>query len=294
MHTPSKLRSKLSRNAALSTILVLAMSNAAAADKTTHVYKKVGALEIKADVYTPPKTNGNPSGPRPVVVWIHGGALINGHREGVFKPMHDALLERGCVVVSIDYRLAPETKLPEIVTDVEDALGWVRTQGPKLFSADPERVAVFGGSAGGFLTLVAGTFASPPPRALVSLWGYGEVLTEWGTSPSPHARHHQLTMSDEQMVQLAKGPPVSDSRDRRSDGGAFYQSARRTGTWPKWVSGFDPVTQSERIQEFLPLHHVNAEFPPTLFIHGTADTDVPFKQSQLMVAELINMASNMN
>ena len=53
------------------------------------------------------------------------------------------------MVVSIDYRLAPETKLPAIVEDVQDACRWVRERGPKLFRIAPERLAVMGGSAGG-------------------------------------------------------------------------------------------------------------------------------------------------
>ena len=44
----------------------------------THTYKTVGKLPIKLDLYLPQQT-----GPCPVVVWIHGGALINGHRGGI-------------------------------------------------------------------------------------------------------------------------------------------------------------------------------------------------------------------
>ena len=42
------------------------------------------------------------------------------------------------ILVSIDYRLAPETQLPEVIADVEDAFRWIRKEGPKLFGADPE------------------------------------------------------------------------------------------------------------------------------------------------------------
>jgi acetyl esterase len=90
-----------------------------------------------------------------VIVWIHGGALITGNRD-LEKPeditrlllafakaggaliMDDRDLEkpedillafakaRGCAVVSIDYRLAPETKLPDIISDIEEAFRWRR------------------------------------------------------------------------------------------------------------------------------------------------------------------------
>ena len=71
-----------------------------------------------------------------------------GRRQGVPQPLMDRLIEAGFAVVSIDYRLAPETKLPAIVADVEDAFEWIRGQGPDLFRADPDRIAVLGSSAG--------------------------------------------------------------------------------------------------------------------------------------------------
>src|SRR5258708_6869796 len=66
---------------------------------TTYAYKEVGDLKIKADVHTSGDRRA-----RPVLVWIHGGALIMGHREGVDQRLKDALLEDGFAVVSIDYR----------------------------------------------------------------------------------------------------------------------------------------------------------------------------------------------
>src|SRR5262245_33503465 len=91
----------------------------------TFTYKKV---EIKADVYRLPGDDV-----RPVIVWIHGGALILGHRGMLDADQRQLYLQAGYVVVAIDYRLAPETKLPAIVEDVRDACQWVRNQGPKLF-----------------------------------------------------------------------------------------------------------------------------------------------------------------
>ena len=112
--------------------------------KVTYNYKTVGDLQIKADVY---RESGD--GVQPVVVWIHGGALITGHRESVPQWLLDASRERNWTVVSIDYRLAPETQLPQIIQDVEDAFRWIGEKGPSLFHADPARIAVAGNSAGG-------------------------------------------------------------------------------------------------------------------------------------------------
>ncbi len=84
--------------------------------RSTVTYKTVGELNILADVYRPPGEK-----PVSVVVWIHGGALINGHREGISGRVRNYVKDRGFALVSIDYRLAPETKLPLILEDVQDA-----------------------------------------------------------------------------------------------------------------------------------------------------------------------------
>src|ERR1700687_4472059 len=119
--------------------------------KKIYTYKTVEKCKIQADVY---RIEGEKN--RPGVVWIDGGALIMGHGGQVDRALLRKLLKAGYAVVSIDYRLAPETKLPAILEDVQDACTWVREKGPGLFHSDPKKIAVMGGSAGGYLTLAAG------------------------------------------------------------------------------------------------------------------------------------------
>ena len=247
---------------------------------TTHTYKTVNGLEIKADVH-----RVNDGLLRPIVVWIHGGALIMGHREGVNIRVRQAMLEAGYCIVSIDYRLAPETQLPAIIEDVEDALTWIREHGPELFHADPTRIAVMGGSAGGYLTLMTGCRVKPRPSVLVAFWGYGDLIGDWYSKPSPHARHHRTKMSMDQAWQQVNGPPVADSRNRKGDGGAFYQYCRQHGEWPKAVSGWDPHTEGEKFHPYMPVRNVTKDYPPTLMIHGMTDTDVPYELSVMMAQE---------
>src|SRR5262249_43177287 len=216
-------------------LLMIAVPVSAEVRKQTHTYKKVDSLPIKADVYREDDTTK-----RPVVVWIHGGALIMGNREGIAKRLKDAVLEAGCILVSIAYRLAPETQLPGVVADVEDAIKWVHEKGPKLFHADPDRIAVAGGSAGGYLTLVTGHRAKPRPVALVSFWGYGDLVGSWYSEPSPHPRHNKVKVTRDEAYKQVNGPAVADTRDRKGDGGKFYLYCRQPGTWPKAVSGWDP------------------------------------------------------
>ncbi|MBS0263043.1 MAG: alpha/beta hydrolase [Planctomycetes bacterium] len=247
----------------------------------TFTYKRVGDLQIQADVYTQGERQQ-----RPVLVWIHGGALIMGHRELIDSRLKDELLGRGYAFVSIDYRLAPETQLPQIIEDVTDALRWVHDEGPELFQADPRAIAVAGSSAGGYLTLVTGYRAKHRPVALVSFWGYGEIVGPWYSEPSPHPRHHQSKLTREQAFAQVSGPPISDARQRRGDGSGFYQFCRQQGSWPIAVTGWNPKTEPDKFVPYMPLKNVTADYPPTVFIHGTLDTDVPYEESVLMSREL--------
>lgn len=246
--------------------------------KATYEYKYVEGHAIKADVYRPPDNRV-----RPVILWIHGGALIFGDRTKIRAVQLARYLKEGFVVVCIDYRLAPETKLPGIIEDLQDAYRWVRTQGPLLFHCDSKRVAVVGHSAGGYLTLSAGYQCEPPPRALVSFYGYGDITGAWYSRPDPF---------------YSKEPAVSAEKARQSVGNTivtegeeeqrwfFYLYCRQQGLWPKEVGGWDPEKEPSRFAPYCPVQNVRSNYPPTLLLHGDHDTDVPFQQSELMAREL--------
>ncbi|MCB1124212.1 MAG: alpha/beta hydrolase [Verrucomicrobiae bacterium] len=243
----------------------------------TFTYKTVGHLEIKADVIRPDDDTV-----RPILVWIHGGALMNGSRQSVPDRVKDPFLSAGYAIVSIDYRLAPETKLPGIIEDLKDAIKWIRDKGPDLFLVDASKIAVAGGSAGGCLTLTSGFRVQPPPTVLVSFWGYGDLIGDWYSTPSHHPRHNQKPLTWEDVKSIPDGPPVANGNDREGNGGLFYQYCRQTGQWPKQVSEWDPRSEAERFFPYMAVKNVSSDYPPTLLIHGTEDTDVPYEQSVLM------------
>ena len=245
----------------------------------TFTYKTIGDLEIQLDVHRIDDRQR-----RPVVVWCHGGALINGGRQGIGRSGRE-LVKAGYCVVSIDYRLAPETKLPEIIADLEDAFRWIRKNGPEKFQGDTRKIAVLGGSAGGYLAMTAGFRVQPRVDCIVAFWGYGDLLGPWLSEPSPHPGHHRKTLSEAEMKEIENGPAVANAADRKGDGGGYYQTCRQQGSWPEKVFGFDPIKEAEKIVPFMAAENIDADYPPILMIHGTRDTDVPHEQSVIVARE---------
>ncbi len=243
-------------------------------DKATFIYKVAGACSIHADVY-----RAETDAPAPVIVWIHGGALIFGHRSNLSPLQCKLYTDAGYTVVSIDYRLAPETKLPEIVEDLRDALAWVRGRGPELFNADPSRLAVVGHSAGGFLTLTSGYAVEPQPRALVSFYGYGDIAGAWYSQPSPH--YCTMPRVTEEDARSSVGTATT-SEGQGGERFRFYLYCRQGGLWPREVVGGDAAT----VARFCPIQHVTPAYPPTLLFHGSEDTDVPVEESVAMAEAL--------
>jgi acetyl esterase/lipase len=253
-------------------------TGAAAYPKTTYVYKRVAHHPLKADVYGPHDARRHP-----VIFWLHGGALIFGDRTHIRAVQVERYVKAGFVVVSIDYRLAPETKLPEILEDVRDAYLWVRAKGPALFHADRDRIAVVGHSAGGYLTLAAGYHLQPRPKALVSFYGYGDITGAWYSRPDPFYLREPAVSKE--RAELAVGSTVISEGDEERRW-PFYLYCRQQGLWPKEVAGWDPDSQPHAFDPYCPVRNVSADYPPTLLLHGDQDTDVPFEQSAMMAREL--------
>jgi len=194
-----------------------------------------------------------------------------------------ALLARGFVVVSIDHRLAPETKLPDIVEDVADAWRWLTDVGPQRFGIDRTRMAMAGGSAGAYLSLMAGYLFDVRPRALASFWGYGDITAPWEAEPSAHYRSIDLVSREEAIASL-KGPPVADPAVG-IDRSTFYLYCRQQGLWLQEVTGHDPGAEDRAwFDRYCPIRNIDERFPATMLVHGTDDNDVPHEESARLAA----------
>jgi acetyl esterase len=122
--------------------------------------------QITVRVYSPPAAAGAP--PFPAHLYLHGGGWWLGTLDHFDATCRELCAGAGCVVVSVDYRLAPEDRFPTAPEDCYRALQWVFSQAGSL-GVDRGRVSVGGASAGGNLTAVVALMARDrggPPLVL--------------------------------------------------------------------------------------------------------------------------------
>jgi len=135
-------------------------------------YAQVGAANTspaqKLDIYWPAEGDG----PFPVILSIHGGAFMGGDKRDIqVLPMLEGT-RRGYAVVSLNYRMSGEARFPALVHDIKAAIRWVRANAA-IYLLDPDRLATWGGSAGGYLSLMAGFTAGLPELEALSLGNPG-------------------------------------------------------------------------------------------------------------------------
>ena len=211
-------------------------------------YADRGGKTLGLDVFYPTGT----SEPLPTVVLIHGGFWLYGEK----WYMHDwaaDLAEQGYTAASIEYRVIPEGGIyPEPVKDVLDAVSYLRDHATELH-VDPERIALFGVSAGAHLALLAGMAkdtsvfdqawpagTSAQVRAIVDIYGPTDFTVDQSTADSWQPW----------LVNKLLGNPGPD--------------------WDRLAREASPVT------------YVRADGPPVFILHGDRDPIVPVTQARLL------------
>ncbi|WP_021591118.1 alpha/beta hydrolase [Actinomadura welshii] len=169
----------------------------------THSHLQVAFAELhgwralRLDVHVPAEG----AGPWPVVVYVHGGSFLTG-LPGMGP--WTTLPEQGIAVVSVTYRLSAEAGFPEPVEDVRAAVAWVQARADR-YGFDADRVALWGGSAGGYLAaLVAVTSGRPlaqGPRLLGTDGRTGSgavaaVVTQYAVTDPAHLAEDAMPGAD--------------------------------------------------------------------------------------------------
>jgi acetyl esterase/lipase len=197
-----------------------------------------------------------PKDPMPVVVWIHGGAWRAGNKDsGIPQLMRFA--RRGYFCASIEYRLSQEAKFPAQIEDCKCAIRFLRAKA-KDYNLDPNRIGVWGSSAGGHLVALLGT--SGDVTELEGKGGNQEF------SSRVNAVCDWFGPSD-----FLKMIGVPSNIDRTSPncpealliGGALQEN-------------------KDKAAKANPITYVSKDDPPFLIMHGDKDMVVPLNQSELL------------
>ncbi|HHX45150.1 MAG TPA: alpha/beta hydrolase [Chloroflexi bacterium] len=220
-------------------------------------YGKGGGRRLYLDIVRPLE---RPERPMPVVVWIHGGAWRGGNKESGIRRLIP-YAQRGYFGVSVSYRLSQEATYPAQIEDCKCAIRFLRAQAMR-FHLDPDRIGVWGPSAGGHLVALLGTatdlfelegsggwpYYSSRVQAVCDWYGPTDFLqmdraTGGGRHDSPDSPESQLI-----------GAPIQEH--------------------PDLVARANPIT------------YVTGNEPPFLIMHGDQDRTVPHHQSQLLYEAL--------
>ncbi|MEU9374392.1 alpha/beta hydrolase [Streptomyces sp. NPDC048255] len=214
-------------------------------------------------------------GPFPAVVWIHGGGWLDGDRR--YPPptvpaplLHGAVLGAGLALVSIDYRHSLEAPFPAQLHDVKAAIRYVRAFAGVL-GIDPDRIGVWGESAGGHLAALAGLVGpgSVDGPALEGAHGVGSGDTGVLAVVDWYGVSDLEALADHPMPPMPGGVEFPDPYEALLGG----TEAER----PALARAASPVTYAE-----------GSNPPPFLLVHGTRDGLVPYSQSEALARALVS------
>jgi acetyl esterase/lipase len=205
-----------------------------------------GAAPLSLDFYG----GRAPTQPRPLVVIVHGGSWRNGDSTQL-PSMAKRLAATGYAVAAINYRLAPAHPFPAAYDDLGAAVGYLREHAGEL-GVDPDRVALYGRSAGGHLALLAAyRWQAPFVRAVVALYAPTDLRYSWEHPSNPRVLDTPGTL----RAFLGGGPD-------------------------------DSPALSARYVEASPLGFARPDSPPTLLVHGGRDELVRPVHTERLAARL--------
>lgn len=214
-------------------------------------YVANGHEKQKLDLYLPEAS----SAPRPLLIWIHGGAWQAGSKDQC-PALRGGWFERGYAVASVEYRFSQDAIFPAQIEDCKAAIRWLRAHA-KEYSLDPQRFGVWGSSAGGHLVALLGTSGD------VKEFDVGANLDQ---------------SSRVQAVCDYYGPTDLIAFVTRPG----YESHSNPSSPESKLLGGLVMEHKDKAARANPITFVSKDDPPFLIVHGDKDPTVAPNQSQLL------------
>lgn len=229
------------------------------------IYKKVGDVELRLDLYYPKKDASETDAIPPVVVYTHGGGWAAGSKQGAglnsFKAVFTQLLNQGFAVASVEYRLVKkvgQTRMRDCVIDSKDAIRYL-SKNSETLKLDPNRFYTMGDSAGGQIAQIL-LLASPeslPGDAGLASTDYKMVAGVSWYGPCDFEKIDLFNHDDRENFRDRFGPRIID----------------------RGVSGEEKLAL---YREMSPVNYLRADSPALLMIQGDKDTTIPVKHAYYM------------
>jgi acetyl esterase len=186
------------------------------------------------------------AGPHPVIVWFHGGGWVLGAADQSIPVTSDLAAAAGCVVVSVDYRLAPEHPAPAAMVDCSAVTAWVIEHGAEE-GWDSSRVAVGGDSAGGNLAALVAQEQADALRAQLLVYPATD-LTRSSPSHVENGEGFVLTarVIDWFVKNYLGGTGIDPADPTVSPAAASPRRLGRTARASIITAGYDPLRDEGR------------------------------------------------
>jgi acetyl esterase/lipase len=257
-------------------LISMAIQPSHAADEPTFtrtedvIYGRKYGTALTMDVFRP-KKDANGAG----VVMIVSGGYFSSH-EAISPAFAKPLLDRGYTVFAVVHGSQPRYTIPEIVKDMNRSVRFIRHHA-KEYGVDPNRLGVTGASAGGHLSLMLGTAGTPGnPDATDPVERESSRVQAVGCFFPP----------TDWLNYGAPGKELIQAKDHAKPFRASFDYREVDKESNLWVAITDPERLRQISRENSPITYVTADDPPTLIIHGDADTLVPLQQSETILARL--------
>jgi acetyl esterase/lipase len=234
------------------------------------IYGRKYGTALTLDVFTPNSTDSKGA----AVVFVVSGGWFSAH-EGINQGFLNEFLKRGYTVFAVVHGSQPKFTIPEVIEDMHRSIRFIRSRA-EHYQIDPNRIGIFGASAGGHLSLMQGTAGKPGDPAAKD-----PVERE-----SSRVQAVACFFPPTDFLNYGKPGEIAIGRGVLKD----FRAPFDFHEYDQKVKAFVPIREEARILEIgktiSPVTHVSDDDAPTLIVHGDADTLVPIQQAEIFLEKL--------